>query len=289
MGTLQGQSRHPLLRVTPRAGLATAGVYLLLTAIAVAILFPFIWMILTSVKSEGDVIAFPPHLLPRHWTLVAYAQVWQRLPLLTFFRNTLIFAGGVTLISLLFDSLTAYALARLEFPGRTLVFVLILATLMIPAQVTMIPVFVIVFHLGWLNTFAGLIVPRATNAFGIFMLRQFFLTVPRELDQAARIDGCGELRIYWRIILPLSTSALATLAVFHFMYNWNDLLWPLVMTTSTEMETLTVGLATLTGQHEYEYAVLMAGATLALAPLVLAFLSIQRYFIQGIALTGVKE
>lgn len=289
MSTTRARARRTLRRATPGATIATGGLYLLLVAIAIAVLFPFIWMILTSLKSEGDVIAFPPHLLPRHWTLAAYAQVWQRLPLLTFFRNTLLFAGGVTLISLTFDSLTAYALARLEFPGRTLVFVLILATLMIPAQVTMIPVFVIVFHLGWLNTFAGLILPRATNAFGIFMLRQFFLTVPRELDQAARIDGCGELRIYWRIILPLSTSALATLAVFHFMYNWNDLLWPLVMTTSTEMETLTVGLATLTGQHEYEYAVLMAGATLALAPLVLAFLSIQRYFIQGIALTGVKE
>ena len=174
-------------------------------------------------------------------------------------------------------------------PGARVIFVLILATLMIPVQVTMIPVFIIVYHLGWLNTFAGLIIPRATNAFGIFMLRQFFLTVPRELDQAARIDGCGMFGIYWRIILPLSTSAMATLAVLHLMYNWNDLLWPLVMTTSTGMETLTVGLATLTGQHQYEYAVLMAGASLAVAPLVLAFLSIQRYFIQGIAVTGLKE
>ncbi len=272
-----------------RATIGTAALYLALTVLALAILFPFIWMVLTSLKAEGDIAAFPPHLLPRQFSLAAYSEVWQRLPLLTFFQNTLIFAGGVTLVSLTFDSLTAYALARLDFPGRTVVFVVILATLMIPVQVTMIPVFVIVYHLGWLNTYAGLIIPRATNAFGIFMLRQFFMTVPRELDQAARIDGCGELGIYWRIILPLSKSALATLAVFHFMYNWNDLLWPLVMTTSTGMETLTVGLATLTGQHEYEYAVLMAGATLALAPLIIAFLSVQRYFIQGIALTGLKE
>jgi multiple sugar transport system permease protein len=277
------RSRLPV----PRLG--TLVLYLLLTVLALAILFPFIWMVLTSLKTESDIASSPPRLLPYHIDLTAYAQVWDRLPLLTFFRNTVVFAGGVTLVSLVFDSLTAYALARLNFPGRTVIFVLILATLMIPVQVTMIPVFIIVYHLGWLNTFAGLIVPRATNAFGIFMLRQFFLTVPRELDQAARIDGCNVFSIYWRIILPLSTSALATLAVLHLMYNWNDLLWPLVMTTSTSMETLTVGLATLTGQHEYEYAVLMAGATLAIAPLLIAFLSIQRYFIQGIAVTGLKE
>jgi multiple sugar transport system permease protein len=246
-------------------------------------------MVLTSIKPESDIAAYPPRLLPRQLTFVAYSDVWNRLPLLTFFRNTVIFAGGVTIVSLTFDSLTVYALARLSFPARTAIFVLILATLMIPVQVTMIPVFILVYHLGWLNTFAGLIVPRATNAFGIFMLRQFFLRVPRELDQAARIDGCNAFSIYWRIILPLSTSALATLAVLHLMYNWNDLLWPLVMTTSTSMETLTVGLATLTGQHEDEYAVIMAGATLAIAPLVVAFLSIQRYFIQGIAVTSLKE
>jgi len=289
MAIAHNQARRPARPRITASGLGTAAWYLLLIPLAIAILFPFIWMVLTSLKAEGDIMTFPPRLLPQQWSVAAYGEVWQRLPLVTFFRNTLLSAGGVTAVSLVFDSLTAYALARLDFPGRTTVFVIILATLMIPAQVTMIPVFVIVYHLGWLNTFAGLIIPRATNAFGIFMLRQFFLTVPRELDQAARIDGCGEFRIYWRIILPLSKSALATLAVFHLMYNWNDLLWPLIMTTSTDMQTLTVGLATLTGQHQYEYAILMAGATLALAPLIIAFLSVQRYFIQGIALTGLKE
>ena len=287
MAAVPAPARAQRQRTLPSPG--TLALYVLLTVLAAAILFPFIWMVLTSVKTESDIASSPPRLLPRQVSLLAYAQVWDRLPLLTFFRNTVIFAGGVTLVSLVFDSLTAYALARLVFPGRTVIFMLILATLMIPVQVTMIPVFIIVYHLGWLNTFAGLIIPRATNAFGIFMLRQFFLTVPRELDQAARIDGCGMFGIYWRIILPLSTSAMATLAVLHLMYNWNDLLWPLVMTTSTSMETLTVGLATLTGQHQYEYAVLMAGASIAVAPLVFAFLSIQRYFIQGIAVTGLKE
>ena len=287
MAAVPAPARAQRQRTLPSPG--TLALYVLLTVLAAAILFPFIWMVLTSVKTESDIASSPPRLLPRQVSLLAYAQVWDRLPLLTFFRNTVIFAGGVTLVSLVFDSLTAYALARLVFPGRTVIFMLILATLMIPGQVTMIPVFIIVYHLGWLNTFAGLIIPRATNAFGIFMLRQFFLTVPRELDQAARIDGCGMFGIYWRIILPLSTSAMATLAVLHLMYNWNDLLWPLVMTTSTSMETLTVGLATLTGQHQYEYAVLMAGASIAVAPLVFAFLSIQRYFIQGIAVTGLKE
>jgi multiple sugar transport system permease protein len=155
--------------------------------------------------------------------------------------------------------------------------------------VSFIPLYVTVHELGLLNTFGGLIIPRATNAFGIFMLRQFFTTLPRELDDAARIDGAGEFYIYSRIILPLSRPALATLAVFHFMYNWNDFLWPLLITSSTDMRTLPAGLALFMGQHVVEYAVLMAGATLALAPLFVAFLFAQRYFVQGIALTGLKE
>jgi multiple sugar transport system permease protein len=263
--------------------------YLVLVVAALAMIFPFIWMVLTSLKPEADVVSYPPKLWPDQWSLHSYSDIWSRIPFGRFFLNSVIFAGGVTIISLTLDSLTAYALARLRFPGRDLIFLLILTLLMVPFQVTLIPLFNLIFQLGWLNTFQGLIVPRATNAFGIFMLRQFFITVPVDLDEAARIDGAGEFGIYWRIILPLSKSALATLAVFHFMYNWNDFLWPLIISTSTDMETLPAGLALFMGQHVVEYSLLMAGATLALAPLVIAFLFAQRYFVQGITLGAVKQ
>jgi multiple sugar transport system permease protein len=244
---------------------------------------------MTSLKMENDVVTFPPRLFPSVFTGEAYINIWNRIPFGRFFLNTLIFAGGVTLVSLFLDSLTAYALSRLKFPGRDFIFLFILVALMLPFQVTFIPVYVTVYSFGLLNTFGGLIIPRATNAFGIFMLRQFFSTLPRELDDAARIDGAGEFYIYSRLILPLSGPALATLGIFHFMYNWNDFLWPLLITKTTEMRTLPAGLALFMGQHVVEYAVLMAGATLALAPLFIAFLFAQKYFVQGIALTGLKE
>ena len=271
------------------ARLARLALFTVLALFALAVVFPFIWMVLTSVKPEAEVVRYPPRLLPDTWTLDAYINIWQRVPFGRFFLNSLLFAGGVTVISLFLDSLTAYALSRLSFPGRDLIFIIILVALMLPFQVSFIPLYVTVHELGLLNTFGGLIIPRATNAFGIFMLRQFFTTLPRELDDAARIDGAGEFYIYSRIILPLSRPALATLAVFHFMYNWNDFLWPLLITSSTDMRTLPAGLALFMGQHVVEYAVLMAGATLALAPLFVAFLFAQRYFVQGIALTGLKE
>ncbi len=261
----------------------------LLVAAALLVVFPLAWMVFTSLKPESEVVQYPPTLLPDRWTIENYRDVWSRIPFGRFFINSVIFAGGVTVISLFLDSLTAYALARLRFPGRDLVFILILIALMLPFQVTFIPLYVTVNSLGLLDTYAGLIVPRATNAFGIFMLRQFFITLPRDLDEAARMDGASEFYIYRRIVLPLSGSALATLAVFHFMYNWNDFLWPLLVTSSTEMRTLPAGLALFVGQHVVEYALVMAGAVLAIAPLFVAFLFAQKYFVQGIALTGLKE
>jgi multiple sugar transport system permease protein len=188
----------------------------------------------------------------------------------------------------LFDSFAAYALARLDFPGKTVAFLIVLATLMVPYQITLVPLFQTVFNLHWLDTYQGLIVPRATSAFGIFLLRQFFLSVPRELDQAARIDGAGEFRIYWSVMMPLAKPALATLAVFHFMNNWNDFLWPLVITSSEDMRTLPAGLTLFSGQFVIDHGVLMAGATISLLPLALAFFFAQRYFVQGIATTGIK-
>lgn len=257
--------------------------------IALAIVFPFVWMVFTSFKPEAQIAQYPPKLFTDTWTLENYQNVWSRIPFARLFLNSIVMAGGVTIISLLLDSMAAYALSRLEFPGRDAIFIVILIALMLPFQVMFIPLYVVVHDLGLLDSYSGLIVPRATNAFGIFMLRQFFMTLPKELDEAARIDGASEFGIYWRIILPLSGPALATLAVFHFMYNWNDFLWPLLITSSTEMRTLPAGLALFVGQHVVEYGVVMAGAVLTLLPLLIAFLFAQRYFIQGIAMTGIKD
>lgn len=260
-----------------------------LALIALAVVFPFIWMLFTSFKPEAQIAQYPPKLFPDTWTLDNYINVWSRIPFARLFLNSIILAGGVTAVSLLLDAMAAYALSRLDFPGRDALFIIILIALMLPFQVMFIPLFVIVHDLGMLDSYSGLIVPRATNAFGIFMLRQFFLTLPRELDEAARIDGTSEWGIFWKIILPLSGPALATLAIFHFMYNWNDFLWPLLITSSAEMRTLPAGLALFVGQHVVEYGVVMAGAVLTLLPLLVAFLFAQRYFIQGIAMSGIKD
>jgi multiple sugar transport system permease protein len=260
----------------------------LLAAGVLLALVPFIWMVSGSFRSEADLFANPASLLPGTWTLDGYVSIWLELPFLRLLINSFIFAGVTTALCLLFDSMCAYALARMNFRGSTLAFWLVIATLMVPFQVTLIPVFIELFHFGWLDTYQGLIIPRATSAFGIFMLRQFFLSIPRELDEAARIDGAGHFRIYWRIILPLAKPALATLAVLHFMNLWNDLLWPLIVTSSTEMRTLPAGLTLFGGQHVTDHAVLLAGATISLLPLALAFFLAQRFFVEGVATTGLK-
>jgi multiple sugar transport system permease protein len=279
--------RHRALNAPSR--LWTAVTLVVLALIALAVVFPFIWMLFTSFKPEAQIAQYPPKLFPETWTLENYENVWSRIPFARLFLNSVILAGGVTIISLFLDSMAAYALARLNFPGRDAIFIIILIALMLPFQVMFIPLFVVVHDLGMLDSYSGLIVPRATNAFGIFLLRQFFMTLPKELDEAARIDGTSEFGIYWKIILPLSGPALATLAIFHFMYNWNDFLWPLLITSSTEMRTLPAGLALFVGQHVVEYGVVMAGAVLTLLPLLVAFLFAQRYFIQGIAMSGIKD
>lgn len=262
--------------------------WILLAVGVVVAIVPFIWMLSGSFRTEADLYSAPESLLPTEWTFGGYERIWSELPFLRVVINSFVFAGGTTILCLLFDSMCAYALARLDFRGRRIAFWLVIATLMVPAQVTLIPVFVELFHLGWLNTYQGLIVPRATSAFGIFMLRQFFLSIPRELDEAARIDGAGHFRIYWRIILPLAKPALATLAVLHFMNLWNDLLWPLAVTSSTDMRTLPAALTLFGGQHVNDHAVLLAGAVISLIPLAVAFFLAQRFFVQGIAATGFK-
>lgn len=263
-------------------------VWLLLAMLCVIILYPFLWMLCSSFKTEADIMSWPPKLLWREFTTEAYESIWQRIPFMRYYGNTLLFAGGVTVISLALDTIAGYAFARLQFKGKNLLFALVLATLMIPFQVIMIPLFYEMFKLNLLNTFVGLILPRATNAFGIFMMRQFFVSLPKGLEEAARLDGCGEFKIFTSIMLPLCKPAVISLAIFHFMYNWNDLLYPLILTTRTEMRTLPAGLATFMGTHVIEHNVLMAGGVLTILPIFIAYCFAQKYFVQGIAMTGMK-
>ncbi len=269
-------------------GLSRWTKWVLLLGGAVIIILPFLWMLGASFKPESDIFGFPLRLQPTHPTFANYVGIWHELPFFRLLVNSVVFAGGVTVCSVFFDSLAAYALARLRFPGRTLAFYLVLATLMVPFQVTLVPLFQLLFKMHWLNTYQGLIVPRATSAFGIFLLRQFFITIPRELEEAAQAEGASEWYIYSRIMLPLAKPALATLAVFYFMTNWNDFLWPLVVTSTTNMRTLPAGLTLFAGEYVVEHGVLMAGALISLLPLAVAFALAQRYFTQGIATTGLK-
>jgi len=270
----------------------TASRWLVLAAVSVLtllVLLPVLVIVFTAFKPTAEINAFPPTLLPGSWTLANFGRIFTDLPFARLCLNSFVFAGGVTALALVFDSLAAYALARLDFRGNKVLLVAIVASLMIPFQATLIPVYQLVANLGWVNTFAGMIVPRAADAFGIFFLRQFFVSLPRDLDSAARIDGASELRIFRSIVLPNAVPALMTLAIFTFVNNWNDLLWPLVFTTTPEMGTITSGLTLLTGPSGIvPYGTMMAGSLIAVLPLAVLFLIMQRRFIESVATTGLK-
>jgi multiple sugar transport system permease protein len=256
---------------------------------AAAALLPIAIIVFTAFKPIAEVNAYPPTLVPGEWTLENFARIFDELPFARLILNSVVFAGGVTLFALVFDSLAAYALARIDFRGSRVLLIAIIASLMIPFQATLIPIYQLVADLGWVNTFAGLIAPRAADAFGIFFLRQFFLSLPRDLDNAARIDGASEFRIFRSVILPNAVPALLTLGIFTFVNNWNDLLWPLVFTTDAEMGTITSGLTLLTGPGGIiPQGVMMAGSLIAVLPLAVMFLMIQRRFIESVATTGMK-
>ncbi|WP_335987908.1 carbohydrate ABC transporter permease [Glycomyces sp. MUSA5-2] len=260
-----------------------------LVVVSAIVLLPIAIIVLTAFKPAAEVNAYPPSLLPDQWTLDNLKEVTSELPFARLVGNSFLFAGGVTAFALVFDSLAAYALARIDFAGRKVLLVAIIATLMIPFQATLIPLYQLVADFGWVNTYAGLIAPRAADAFGIFFLRQFFLSLPRDVDAAARIDGASEFRVFRSVVLPNAVPALLTLGLFTFVNNWNDLLWPLVFTTDADMGTITSGLTLLTGPSGIvPHGVMMAGSLIAILPLVIAFLLIQRRFIENIATTGLK-
>lgn len=274
-------------RLTDRVGrwLFFAG----MLVVALLVVLPIAIIVFTAFKPVAEVNAFPPTLTPGTWTLDNFTRIFTDLPFARLILNSFVFAGGVTLFALVFDSLAAYVLARVDFRGSKLLLIAIVASLMVPFQATLIPVYQLVADLGWINSFTGLIAPRAADAFGIFFLRQFFLSLPRDLDNAARIDGASELRIFRSIVLPNAVPALVTLGIYTFVNNWNDLLWPLVFTTDQQMGTITSGLTLLTGPDGIiPYGVMMAGSLIALAPLAVLFLVLQRRFIQSVASTGLK-
>lgn len=263
--------------------------YLVLLVIALLVLLPLFWLIVSSFKSDADVIRWPPHFFPAEWLTVQYRYVIKTIPVLRMLGNTVLFAGGVTVISLFIDSMAAYAFARMKFKGRKVIFGIILLTMMIPFQVVMIPLYLEEFTLGMLNTYVGLILPRAASAYGIYMLTSFFTGIPQSLDEAARIDGMKEWGIYTRIIAPLSKPAIVTLGIYHFMNNWNDLLYPMMLTSSAEMRTLSAGLAILVGSNSIKFGPTLAATVISIAPLLLLFLFGQRFFMEGIATSGMKE
>jgi multiple sugar transport system permease protein len=278
-GVLSGRGA---LQVRLRAAIS----YLALGAGAVVMLVPFVWMVSTSLKTPAAVFVYPPEWLPNPVAWSNYADVVRIMPFLRYALNTAFVAGSVTFLQLVVSSLAAYAFARLHFPGRDRLFLAYLATLMVPGQVTLIPNFLIIKYLGWIDTYQALIIPQVFSAFGTFLLRQFFLTIPRELEDAARIDGASAFGIYRLIILPLSGPALATLGVFTFTAQWNNFLWPLIVINDEQMRTLTVGLRALVGQYTVQYQLLMAGSVISLVPILVVFLFAQRAFVRGIALTG---
>jgi len=253
-----------------------------------ATMIPFIWMFSTSIKSPGEIFVYPPVWFPKVPTFAYYKELFERVRFFIHFKNSIIVAVSVTFLNLFFSSLAGYAFAKFKFPGREKIFGLLLATMMIPAQVTMIPVFMILKSMGLLNTYLGLIIPGASSVFGIFLMRQFMLTIPSDLIDSARVDGCSEFRIYWNIVLPLSKPVLATLAIFTFMASWNEFLWPLIIMTKETMYTLPVALANLNGQHNTEWGLLMAGSVVVILPILILFIFLQKYFIKGIALSGIK-
>ena len=276
-------------RNATRSRLNRALVVVLLGLATAVILLPIAIIVFTAFKPVAEVNAFPPTLTPGTWTLDNFTRIFQDLPFIRLIANSFVFAGGVTLFALLFDSLAAYALARIDFTGKKFLLIAIIASLMIPFQATLVPVYQLASDLGWVNTFAALIIPRAADAFGIFFLRQFFLSLPRDLDNAARIDGASEWRVYWNVVLPNAMPAILTLGVFVFVNNWNDLLWPLIFTTDKDMGTLTSGLTLLTGPGGIvPYGVMMAGALVAILPLAAIFMFVQRRFIESVATTGLK-
>ena len=268
--------------------LATAVINGLLLGLALLSLAPLLWMLSVSLMQPGEASAFPPPLWPKVATLSNYHELFVRAGMGRYLLNSFLIASAATLLSLLFNVLAGYAFAKLQFAGREKVFAALLAALVIPGQVAMMPLFLMLKQIGLVNTYAGAIVPGMAGIFGIFLVRQYARTIPDELLEAARIDGAGEFRIFWQIVLPALKPILVTLAIFSFLGSWNDFMWPLIVLTDDQLHTLPVALASLSREHVQDNELMMAGSVVTVLPVLLLFLSLQRYYLQGLLLGSVK-
>lgn len=276
--------RRERLRAAAWQGCLYAG----LTLGGITMLVPLLWMLSTSLKAATEIFSSTFAWWPRQWIWENYVNAWRAVPFGRFYLNSLCVAACVTVGQIVTSAMAAYAFSRLAFPGRDKLFFAYLATLMIPGSVTMIPVFILMRMIGWVDSYKALIIPAMFTAYGTFMLRQFFMTLPRDLEDAAKIDGCSYWGIFWQIILPLSKPALATLATFTFMGNWASFMWPLIVINDMSKRTLPIGLETFKTMYSTDVTLLMAGSVMAMLPVILVFLFNQRFFIEGIKLTGIK-
>jgi multiple sugar transport system permease protein len=283
----------PAARPAParrRLGPARVAQYVLLAALTVVFVSPLVYMAVTSFKTQADAISPVPQWIPAHATLGAYRAMFsgEGTPVLRWFANSLLAATAQALLVVTIASLAAYPLARMEFPGKRLVFGMVVSTLFVPAMILVVPNYVIVSQLHWLDTLIAVIVPGAASAFGVFFLRQFFLSLPVELEEAAVVDGASRYRIFWSVVLPLSRPALVTLGMLAFLTNWNDFIWPLYVLFSADNQTLPAGLATLQSANAVRYDLLMAGAMIAAVPVLILYSLAQRFVIEGVSRSGLK-
>jgi len=264
------------------------GVNIALIFIAVMSLFPLFWMVSVSFMSPGEASSFPPPFLPKDATLGNYVQLFEQTNMARYFLNSLGIATAATILSLMFNVAAGYSFAKLEFKGRDFVFRLLLAALVIPGQVAMIPLFLMLKNLGLVNSWIGVLVPFAASVFGIFLVRQYTLSVPAEMIEAARIEGASEFRIFRSVVLPSLTPILITLGVFTFLAAWNDFLWPLIILTDSDKYTLPIALASLSREHVQDVELMMAGAVVTVLPVLLIFIGVQRFYIRGLLVGSVK-
>ncbi len=272
------------IRMLPQA----AVIYGLLAVLVIIMLGPYLYIFSSSFKETYTLISIPPQIIPEQFVWDNYAYILSELPFILWFFNTILVALLVTVGTVLIDALAAYAFAKKQFWGRDFLFGLMLATIMIPGALLLIPAFLITNWLGLLNSYGGLIIPSLANVLGVFLLRQFMQTIPEELEHAARIDGCSDFGVFWRIILPLSAPALATLSIVVFTSQWNNLVWPLVVLNDKDLYTLPLGLALLRGEFQVNYGITSAAAFLSVVPLLIVFLFLQRYFLEGLTVGAVK-
>ena len=273
-------------KYTFRAG--RVAVYIVILSGCVITLAPFLWMILTSFKSHIEAVSIPPTILPKQWAASAYTSLGDKIPFYQMYLNTIITAAVTVAGQLLFCSLAGYAFGRIHFPGKNLLFLLCLSVLMIPTSFYILPQYMIIQRLNLLNSIHAIYLPNLFSAFGAFLMRQFFMSLPKELEEAAQIDGCGHGRIFLLVMLPLVKPGLVSLGILTLRFAWNNLMWPLIVNTSPQKMTLTAGLSYLQGQYLSDYPSIMAGAVLAVIPLILLFAVFQKQFIEGVAFTGLK-